>query len=108
MAKFGKIKGYLNYIIIAIATIIFGILSMVGALPSSWLIILENIAISMMLAVPLSMVVRFLGELSIGHAGFMCVGAYLGGKAVVLLEPFIGDIPALLVGLVVGGGLAAV
>ena len=108
MAKFGKIKGYLNYIIIAIATIIFGILSMVGALPSSWLIILENIAISMMLAVSLSMVVGFLGELSIGHAGFMCVGAYLGGKAVVLLEPFIGDIPALLVGLVVGGGLAAV
>lgn len=108
MAKFGKIKNYLNYIIIAIATVVLGILSMVGALPSSWLIILENIAISIMLAVSLSMVVGFLGELSIGHAGFMCVGAYLGGKTVVLLEPFMGDIPALFVGLVVGGTLAAV
>ncbi len=108
MAKFGKIKHYLNYIIIAVATAILGTLSIVGALPSSWQIIFENIAISIMLAVSLSMVVGFLGELSIGHAGFMCVGAYLGGKAVVLLSPIIGEIPALIVGLVVGGALAAV
>lgn len=108
MAKFGKIKHYLNYIIIAVATAILGTLSIVGALPSSWQIIFENIAISIMLAVSLSMVVGFLGELSIGHAGFMCVGAYLGGKAVVLLSPVIGEIPALIVGLVVGGALAAV
>ena len=103
-----KWKHYLNYIIIAIATAVLGTLSLVGALPSSWQIILENIAISIMLAVSLSMVVGFLGELSIGHAGFMCVGAYLGGKTVVLLSPIIGEIPALLVGLVVGGALAAV
>lgn len=108
MVSFGKIKHYLNYIIIAVATAILGTLSIVGALPSSWQIIFENIAISIMLAVSLSMVVGFLGELSIGHAGFMCVGAYLGGKAVVLLSPVIGEIPALIVGLVVGGALAAV
>lgn len=108
MASFGKIKHYLNYIIIAVATVILGTLSIVGALPSSWQIIFENIAISIMLAVSLSMVVGFLGELSIGHAGFMCVGAYLGGKTVVLLSPIIGEIPALVVGLVVGGALAAV
>lgn len=108
MANFGKIKHHLNYIIIAIAAVVLGILSIVGALPSSWQIIFENIAISIMLAVSLSMVVGFLGELSIGHAGFMCVGAYLGGKAVVLLSPVIGEIPALLAGLVVGGALAAV
>lgn len=110
MAKLKNIKWkyYANYIIIAFAAVILGTLSMVGALSSSWQIIFENMAISIMLAVSLSMVVGFLGELSIGHAGFMCVGAYLGGKTVYLLEPFVGDIVALLAGIIVGGALAAV
>jgi branched-chain amino acid transport system permease protein len=102
-----KLKHYVNYIGVATAAVVLGALSLAGVLSSSWQIIFENIAISIMLAVSLSMVVGFLGELSIGHAGFMCVGAYLGGKTVFLLEPIIGDIPALLVGLVVGGALAA-
>lgn len=103
-----KWKHYINYIVIAFATVLLGALSFAGALTSSWQIIFENMAISIMLAVSLSMVVGFLGELSIGHAGFMCVGAYLGGKTVYLLEPLVGDIPALLAGIVVGGALAAV
>lgn len=109
MANIKKIKWkhYINYIVIAALTIILGSLSIAGALKSSWQIIFENMAISIMLAVSLSMVVGFLGELSIGHAGFMCVGAYLGGKTVVLLEPVVGDIVALIAGLVVGGILAA-
>ncbi|MEE0928311.1 MAG: branched-chain amino acid ABC transporter permease [Acutalibacteraceae bacterium] len=109
MAKTGqlKLKHYVNYIGVAAAAVILGALSLAGVLSSSWQIIFENIAISIMLAVSLSMVVGFLGELSIGHAGFMCVGAYLGGKTVFLLEPILGDILALLAGLVVGGALAA-
>lgn len=109
MANIKKIKWkhYINYIVIAALTIILGSLSIAGVLKSSWQIIFENMAISIMLAVSLSMVVGFLGELSIGHAGFMCVGAYLGGKTVVLLEPVVGDIVALIAGLVVGGVLAA-
>ena len=103
-----KMSHYLNYVIIAIATVVLGALSIAGILPGSYQIILENIAIAITLAVSLSMVVGFLGELSLGHAGFMCVGAYLGGKAVVMLEPVIGEIPALLVGFVVGGALAAI
>ena len=39
---------------------------------------LARIAFSMILAVSLNLVVGFLGELSLGHAAFMCVGAYLG------------------------------
>lgn len=98
---------YINYVVIALATIILGALSIAGALPASYQIIFENIAISITLAVSLSMVVGFLGELSLGHAGFMCVGAYLGGKTVYMLSPVIGDIPALLIGFIVGGVLAA-
>jgi len=54
------------------------------------------------------MVVGFLGELSLGHAGFMCVGAYLGGKVSVLLEPTLGEIPTLLIAIVVGGVIAGI
>ncbi len=39
---------------------------------------LVPVCYSIMLAVSLNMVVGFLGELSLGHAGFMAVGAYVG------------------------------
>ena len=88
-AKIGKIKykRFLNYVIISIFTIIFAIIS--GSLKRGTCILLENIAISILLAVSLGLVVGFLGELSLGHAGFMCVGAYVGGKVALLLQPSI-------------------
>jgi len=102
-----KWKNYANYIVLAAVTVLFAVLSFAGVLKSSDIYLLEKIAISIMLAVSLSMVVGFLGELSLGHAGFMCVGAYLGGKTAVVLEPLIGAVPALLAALLVGGILAA-
>ncbi|MBQ2938733.1 MAG: branched-chain amino acid ABC transporter permease [Clostridia bacterium] len=107
MLKNIKWKHYISYAVLAIATVVLAILSFSGALKSSSIYMLEKIAISIMLAVSLSMVVGFLGELSLGHAGFMCVGAYLGGKASVLLEPLLGEYPALIVSLLIGGALAA-
>lgn len=102
-----KWKHYINYVVIAVLTVVFALLSFSGVLKSSDLYMLEKIAIAIMLAVSLSMVVGFLGELSLGHAGFMCVGAYLGGKTAVILEPILGEYPALLVSLIVGGLVAA-
>ena len=103
-----KWKHFLNYIVIAIVAIVFGVMSLAGGLSSSTIYLLEKIAISIILAVSLSVVVGFLGELSLGHAGFMCVGAYLGGKASVLLEPVLGDgFLTLIVSMVVGGITAA-
>lgn len=111
MAKLSnfKWKHYVNYIAIAIVTIVFGALSFSNALPSSTVYLLEKIAISIILAISLSMVVGFLGELSLGHAGFMCVGAYLGGKVSCLLEPVFGNgIVTLLISIIVGGLVAAI
>ena len=102
-----KWKHYINYIAVALVTVIFAVMSFSGGLKSSDMYILEKIAISIMLAVSLSMVVGFLGELSLGHAGFMCIGAYLGGKTAVILEPVLGEYPTLLVSLIVGGIVAA-
>ena len=104
-----KLKHYINYIIIGLFTIVFGLMSILGGgLDGSVLFLLEKIAISIMLAVSLSLVVGFLGELSLGHAGFMCVGAYLGGKVAALLAPSLGNgILTFLIALVVGAGIAA-
>ena len=104
-----KLKHYINYIIIGLFTLVFGLMSILGGgLDGSVLFLLEKIAISIMLAVSLSLVVGFLGELSLGHAGFMCVGAYLGGKVAVLLAPSLGNgILTFLIALVVGAGIAA-
>lgn len=112
MKSFRKLNltSYLSLFIICIFTLVFGILSLSGMrLDSSLLFLLEKIAISIVLAVSLSVVVGFLGELSLGHAGFMCVGAYIGGKVAALLEPVLGNsVPALLISFVVGGIVAAV
>ncbi|MDD6012387.1 MAG: branched-chain amino acid ABC transporter permease, partial [Oscillospiraceae bacterium] len=59
--------------------------------------------------VSLNMVVGFLGELSLGHAGFMCVGAYIGCLAANGLKGVI-DSPLLIliITMLIGGLVAAV
>lgn len=101
-------KRHLNYVLVVGIMLIFGILAAAGGLKSSGSIMLEKIAISIILAVSLSLVVGFLGELSLGHAGFMCIGAYLGGMTAKLLSPVLGNglltfLLALLVGTLCAG-----
>lgn len=109
LGKF-KISHYINYMVIGLITVVMGIVSLVGGrFDNSLLFLMEKVAISIILAVSLSLVVGFLGELSLGHAGFMCVGAYLGGKVATLLLPVLGDgILSFLVALLVGSGAAAI
>ncbi len=109
MKKKFKIKHFINYIVIGAATIIFTILNSVGVLGLSEQFLLEKIAISIILAVSLGLVVGFLGELSLGHAGFMCIGAYIGGKVASLLQESMGNgFLTLIIALAVGGLSAAV
>ncbi len=104
-----KWNHFANYIVIALSTTLFSILSFSGNLKISTIYLLEKISISILLALSLSLVVGFLGELSLGHAGFMCVGAYLGGKTAALLEPILGNgILTFIIAIAVGGAVAAV
>ncbi len=97
-------KNYINYSAVVLVMLVFGILSLTGSIKTSTAYLLEEIAIKIMLAVSLSLVVGFLGELSLGHAGFMCVGAYLGGKTAALLVDGLGNgFLTLLLALLVGG-----
>lgn len=101
-------KNYLNYALIFLALVLFTVLSLTGAAKLSTLLLLEKIAISVILAVSLCMVVGFLGELSLGHAGFMCAGAFLGGKISALLVPALGNsFLTLLISMLAGGLVAA-
>ena len=105
-----KVKHYINYAVIgAFTAVLSAIVLSGGRLDNSLLFLLEKIAISIILAVSLSLVVGFLGELSLGHAGFMCVGAYLGGKVALMLVPTLGNGPlTFLIALLAGSGAAAV
>ena len=104
-----KLNHYINYIVIGIMTLVLGGMTLAGnRFDSSLLFLLEKVAISIILAVSLSLVVGFLGELSLGHAGFMCVGAYLGGKVAALLEASLGNgLATFGIALVAGAGAAA-
>ncbi len=108
--KHFKLKHCISYILVGGFAAVFTVLSLTEGLPGSTLLLLEKMAISILLAVSLNLVVGFLGELSLGHAGFMCVGAYLGGKTSVLLEQVFGSgsVLALVLSLIVGGAVAAV
>lgn len=109
MMKKIKWKNYVNYILIGAVTVIFTVLSLLGVLKRSDYVNLEKVAISMILAVSLSLVVGFLGELSLGHAGFMCVGAYLGGKVSAILAANMGNgLAVLIMSLAVGGICAGI
>lgn len=105
-----KWKRYVNYIAVGFALVLFGTLALFDSLPQSTLFLLEKIGISVILSVSLGLVVGFLGELSLGHAGFMCIGAYLGGKtSVILAKTAIGDgILNVLISVIVGALVAAV
>lgn len=109
LGKF-KINHYINYIVIGILTLVLGSMTLAGnRFDNSLLFLLEKVAISIILAVSLSLVVGFLGELSLGHAGFMCVGAYLGGKIASLLVPAMGNgLAAFGISLLGGAAAAAV
>ena len=109
--RIGKIKvnHYINYVVIGLLTIVMGTISLTGGrIDNSMLFLMEKAAISIILAVSLSLVVGFLGELSLGHAGFMCVGAYLGGKVSALLVPILGNgVAAFAISLLAGCAAAA-
>ena len=107
------VKKYLNYSVIGAATVIFALLSMTGNLSASYAYLLEKIAISVILALSLGLVVGFLGELSLGHASFMCVGAYFGGKVSQVICDALGvsgtdNFWVLILSLLVGAACAAV
>lgn len=114
-----KWQHYVSYVILILVACYFGQYGLQRNLNRVFTTLLEKVTVAMILALSLNLVVGFLGELSLGHAGFMCVGAFIGGKVTVLLQPggqwasLLGSLGAypgvvLFVSLLIGGLAAAI
>lgn len=104
-----SIKNYITYAIALVMFVIMFSLSSVGALSSHIEGLLVPICTYIILAVSLNLVVGILGELSLGHAGFMCVGAYSSAFfSVVMQNTITNDFLRFMIALLIGGVLAAV
>ena len=68
----------ITYAIVVAAYIIVQILIAAGALSYHLQGMLVSVCTYIIMAISLNLTVGILGELSLGHAGFMCVGAFLG------------------------------
>lgn len=71
-----NVKLIKNIACILIAYILIYLLLSSGVLSRQYRSLIIPIGINIMLAVSLNLVTGFLGELSLGHAGFMSIGAY--------------------------------
>ena len=105
-----KVKNILTYALVIVAYIILQSMITTGSIKSVLKGMLVPICAYIVMAVSLNLTVGVLGELSLGHAGFMSVGAFSGvTAAMALFYAFPGLSPALrlLVGMVVGAVFAA-
>ena len=104
-----KPKYFTNYIIVLVMLAVTLTMKLTGNLARSNATLLAQISYSIILAVSLNLVVGFLGELSLGHAGFMCVGAYLGCFCANFLHDYISSpLLVLIISMLIGGLIAAV
>ena len=118
MKKLLKDKNFKNnlitYGIVIVSFVVISIIKGTGNLSSLFTGLLVPLCSYIILAVSLNLVVGISGELSLGHAGFMCVGAFssaLFSKCVVgtmpdgirfLLALIIGSVLAGIIGVLIG------
>lgn len=99
-----KIIGRILAVVLAYALITFLIKG--GVLNRQYTSLIVPIGVNIILAVSLNLVTGFLGELSLGHAGFMSLGAYAG--ALFTLNTDMGDLPSIIAAMLIGGVVAAI
>ena len=95
-------KNIMTLIIIAIIYALIQVLLTTGIISSFYEITIATICINIILAASLNLVTGFTGQFSLGHAGFMSIGAYTG--ALINLE--MNSTAGFLIG-VAGGAVAA-
>ncbi len=101
-----------NLITYAILIVFFAVAliwSQTGEMPRKIQNLLVPLCIYSILAVSLNLVVGVLGDLSLGHAGFMCIGAYTGAVFTNIFETVVpNDWIRFGIALLIGGAFAAV
>ena len=104
-----------HLLLLAALLVAFGISHFSDQIDPYYLDVMTGIGISVILAVSLNLVNGYTGQFSLGHAGFMSVGAYLSAAVTVFLGPKLLGVDggtvfqqnALFLGALVAGGLSA-
>ena len=100
---------YATYLLVIAFFVVITVMNSSGNLSSIMKGMLVPICAYSVMAVSLNLTVGILGELSLGHAGFMSVGAFTGVTAAVALGNHVSSGPVrLVVGMVVGAIFAAI
>ena len=106
MKKIVNLKNIIK--IVAIIAIYILILTLLNGniLSRQYKSIVIPIIVNIILAVSLNLVTGFLGELSLGHAGFMSIGAYTG--ALISVYSKFPPLPTIIIAMLAGSTIAAV
>lgn len=102
------INNMITYGIVVAAYIIMQVLVGTGHVSSLLKGLLVPFCIYVIMAVSLNLTVGILGELSLGHAGFMCVGAFAGALFSKCMKGSINPTLSLVIAIVTGAAAAAV
>lgn len=97
------VKNYATYLVVILAFVILTAMKSGGMLKASMAGMLVPICAYIVMALSLNLTVGVMGELSLGHAGFMSIGAFFGTTACMALNTTIANNSLrLFVGLLVG------
>ena len=114
MKKLGKISkasrnNIITYALVIAVYLIVKVLVSGGNLSSSMKGMLVPITCYVIMALSLNLTVGILGELSLGHAGFMSIGAFMGTTVAMMLNGSgVSDLLRLIIAIVVGTVFAGI
>ncbi|MBQ5781779.1 MAG: branched-chain amino acid ABC transporter permease [Oscillospiraceae bacterium] len=102
------VNNLITYAIVLLFYIVVTVMIQTGNASRHMQSLLVPICVNVVLAVSLNLVIGFLGELSLGHAAFMSVGAYTGGLLSILFKNMFPQLPVMLrfTMSIVAGGIA--
>ena len=98
----------ITYALVIVVYIIVQILVGTGNISSLMKGLLVPLCVYVIAAISLNLVVGISGELSLGHAGFMCVGAYSSAFFSVLVGDGLPELVRFLLAILIGAAVAAI
>lgn len=102
-------SNFITYAMVIIAYVVLQLMMSQGMISSSLAGQMVPICVYIVMAISLNLTVGILGELSLGHAGFMSVGAFSGVVAAISLQSVIPNgTLRLIVAVIVAGAVTAV
>jgi len=103
MKKLTEIKGIKKFVALLLTFVIVQLLLSFNILNDYIMATIATICINIILAVSLNLITGFTGQFSLGHAGFMSIGAYTCA-IIIMRYP---SLPGFIIGLFLGAILAA-